>query len=393
MTHCLKATFKVAFFICSIFLSILSSDSNKNLSIKALWIVRTSMTSQEDIDNALEFAKKSNFNHLFIQVRGRGDSYYKSQVVPKTEWISRDNFDPLDYAIKKGQKIGLKVHAWINVYFVWSSQQLPKAGNHILYLHPEWMDQSFFSVTDLYSDNPLLRNEYGNQQFLSPAHPSVRNHLLRVFEEILSNYNIDGLHLDYIRYNDTDFGYNPVARMGFKKKYGIDPIKLYRSSNTGLPTLDNEERRQYLWQQWNQYRRDAVTELVRLCNSLILDIKPNCLLSVAVKPNPNSAKDRFFQEWDRWLVEGLVDYVVPMNYAPNLREFARNIDLVYESIPTKYWSGIIMGISIFNQNALNARDKIKYSRITGFPGISIFSYDSHKDDPEFFTPIVEEMSQ
>ena len=393
MNLCSKATCRVAFFICFFMFYSLFGEGSNHLTFKALWVVRTSMTSQKDINAALEFAKKNGFNHLFIQIRGRGDAFYNSSLVPKTNLIVRKNFDPLDYVIRKGHASGLKIHAWMNTYLVWSARQLPSNDNHILNRNPEWVDHSFFKMMKLYSENVSLRNQIGNQHYLSPAHPGVKDHLLQVFEEILLKYDIDGLHLDYIRYNDADFGYNRTARNRFKQEYGIDPIQLYTSSKGESSAPNIEDSRQDLWQKWNQYRRDSVTDLVRQCNSLILDVKSDCILSAAVKPNLNSAKERFLQEWDRWLVEGLVDYVVPMNYSQNLREFARNIDILYESIPQKYWPGIVMGIAVYNQDALDARDKIRYSRITGFSGISIFSYDSQKDDPDFFIPIVEELSQ
>ena len=80
-----------------------------------------------------------------------------------------------------------------------------------------------------------------------------------------------------------------------------------------------------------------------------------------------------------------------MNYASDIRGFAGVIDEIYDVVPNKYWPGIIMGISIFNQSSLDSRDKIHYSRITGFRGISLFSYDSRKDDLSYYLPIVEEM--
>jgi uncharacterized lipoprotein YddW (UPF0748 family) len=88
-----------------------------------------------------------------------------------------------------------------------------------------------------------------------------------------------------------------------------------------------------------------------------------------------------------------VDYVVPMNYATELREFAEEIDNIYKSVPRKYWPGIIMGVAAFNQEALDTRDKIKYSRVTGLSGVAVFSYDAHKSAIEFFSPIADELSK
>ncbi|MEE9167398.1 MAG: family 10 glycosylhydrolase [Candidatus Neomarinimicrobiota bacterium] len=383
MIHHVKATLRVAFFVIPVFLSCLLAEGNPALPFRALWMVRTSMTSRVEIDRAIRFAARYGFNHLFVQVRGRDDAFYDSRLVPRTDAISDDGLDPLKYAILKGHEMGLKVHAWMNVYLVWSSNANPENRSHILRRYPDWEDERLNGRSTSAPGNSTHR-------FLSPLHPGVNQYLLMVFKEVLTQYDVDGLHLDYIRYGDSDYGYNGMGRAGFEREYGIDPLVLSRGAEAESADAGKDERR-FLWEQWNRYRRDSVTELVRRCNSLILDVNPVCILSAAVKPEPAVAKSRFFQEWDRWLAEGLVDFVVPMNYTPNLTEFARNIDRIHESIPTRYWPGIIMGIAIYNQNALDARDKIRYARIVGFPGISLFSYDSRKNDPEFFLPIAEEI--
>ena len=66
--------------------------------LKAIWIVRDYMVSPNHIDNAIEFAEKNGFNHIFAQVRGRGDSFYNSSFVPKSNLVD-PNFDPLLYII------------------------------------------------------------------------------------------------------------------------------------------------------------------------------------------------------------------------------------------------------------------------------------------------------
>lgn len=350
------------------------------LSFRALWVVRSSMTSREAIDASLEFARENHFNHVFVQVRGRGDSYYNSRIVPKAKPVRDTPFDPLAYAVRRGHELGLKVHAWLNVYFVWSSDLPPDDPRHVVLLHPEWLDRP----APGHPDPPA------GGLFLSPTHPEAAVHLLSVFEEVLTQYDVDGLHLDYFRYGDANMGYHDFARWQFETRNLADPMILLNKNNPGSNPL-SQEKREFLSFRWDQHRRDAVTSLLSRCNALILEEKPQCALSVAVKPVPDEAKNRYFQEWDRWLVQGLVDYVVPMNYDPDLRVFARTIDRIYESVPPKYWPGIIMGIAVYNQDALSARDKIRYTRITGFKGMSIFSYDAQKDNPDFFVPLREEI--
>jgi uncharacterized lipoprotein YddW (UPF0748 family) len=70
-----------------------------------------------------------------------------------------------------------------------------------------------------------------------------------------------------------------------------------------------------------------------------------------------------------------MDWVVPMNYSPKMREFARNIDVINDNFPKKYREKIIMGIALHNQKPSEAVEKIQFSRLGQFPRISLFSYN------------------
>ena len=121
----LKATFWVVFFVLS-HSDILYANVPSSEEIKSFWVVRYSMVSQEEIDHALHTASELGFNHVFLQVRGRGDAYYSSQIVPRGRFLTDPDFDPLSYAVEKGHSLGLKVHAWLNIFLLWSSPELPK---------------------------------------------------------------------------------------------------------------------------------------------------------------------------------------------------------------------------------------------------------------------------
>jgi uncharacterized lipoprotein YddW (UPF0748 family) len=139
--------------------------------------------------------------------------------------------------------------------------------------------------------------------------------------------------------------------------------------------------------QWNDSRRKAVTELVRETKSLIDVIRSNLILSAAVKPNLYQARDRYYQEWDVWLAAGYLDKAVVMNYTKNLKDFAANIDIMYDNLPTKYRKKIVMGIATYNQPARQVVDKVKYTRVTRFKGISFFSYNVMVQNPRYFKSI------
>ena len=76
-----------------------------------------------------------------MQIRGRGDAYYSSKLVPRTHLLKKNEFDPLQYILKKVKNKNIKIHAWMNVYYLWSSSQKPFQSDHLLLNHPEWLRQ------------------------------------------------------------------------------------------------------------------------------------------------------------------------------------------------------------------------------------------------------------
>src|SRR5262245_12137471 len=107
--------------------------------VRALWVVRTSLTSAQAIEEMVGAAKQSGFNTLLVQVRGLGDSYVQGGIEPRPAALAaQPAFDPLATAIAKGHERGLAVHAWINVNLV-AGTDVPASRSHIVYRHPEWL--------------------------------------------------------------------------------------------------------------------------------------------------------------------------------------------------------------------------------------------------------------
>src|SRR3954468_16945827 len=85
--------------------------------MRGLWVVRTGLTSPESVDRVVDDAARAGFNALFVQVRGRGDAFYASRVVPRSELLrgAPADFDPLGRLLARARARGLQVHAWVNV--------------------------------------------------------------------------------------------------------------------------------------------------------------------------------------------------------------------------------------------------------------------------------------
>ena len=338
-----------------------------------LWVIRDVLKSKSSIDDMVNFAIEKNINHLFVQVRGRGDSFYESQFTSRSQILNESEFDPLAYLLDTANGKGINIHAWVNVYILWSSKSLPNDERHILHMQQQWLDTTEEWPVDVGKQLEMVGvNNNSEGLFLSPNHPDVNGYLIKVFRELITNYDIDGLHLDYIRYQDAEYGRNPYAIARFKSESGNDPgpwfLEMERSTIASPRLIANMKR-------WNNFKRKAVTSLVKDTRALVNEVRPDCIISAAVKPNLYIARERYFQEWNVWLAAGYLDWVVPMNYSSKKREFARNIDVIDDNFPKKYREKIIMGIALHNQTPSEASDKIKFSRLRQFPRVSIFSYN------------------
>ena len=377
-----RALIFIALFV---FFSELSNAQLVDLETRCLWIIRETLIEPTTIDTAFYYAYENGYDCVFVQVRGRGDAFYQSENVPMHPDIAID-FDPLDYARRLGHGLGLEVHAWVNSYILWSSDFKPDSSNHIYHTKTEWTEANIHGKMDWRIDLSQPQSPQWEGIYLSPTHPEVNPYLRTVFNEIIDNYAVDGLHLDYIRFQDDFYGYNPKGREVFNEKYNIDPQDIARGiisprfgwEQTFVDSMDFA---------WDQFRRDAVTQLVKMLREDIENKGYDVELSAAVKPNINVAKTRWFQDWELWLETGLIDFAVPMNYFKDINYFNTCIDLMKNNLSLEDKDKIIMGIATYNQDAQSSADKVLLTRLNGFRGVSIFSYDSHKYNLDWFQPV------
>ena len=370
--YSIKVTFGRAVIIALLFLSsirfpVFASD------IQAMWVVRDYMTCPEYIDKALEFAAENNFNHIFAQVRGRGDAYYKSDIVSRSDIVKSD-FDPLDYILRQSKRFNIKVHAWINVYYLWSASRMPTQDNHILKTHPQWLDtkeSQYVNVKKMLSTMNRSRVPNGEGFFLAPTHPDVEKYLLNIITEIVRKYPIDGLHFDYIRYHDFEYGFNPEGMEVFKDEY--------QSLDQTTYSVIREKP------SWGDFRRNKITRFIEKASKIIRIYSSDIVISAAVKPNIYLARNRYGQEWDLWLSAGYIDWALPMNYAIKKDDFDLNLRVIQDNLPKKYHKKIIMGISTYNQSARSAGKKVLYARKLNFPNICVFSYSTFQEKPVYWT--------
>ena len=245
--------------------------------------------SRAQVEKLVADANRANLNALIVQVRKRGDAYFNRSEEPRAlDIIGSRGFDPLAYLIRlaHGSRPRIEVHAWLNTFFVGQE-------SGVFLMHgTAWANRTNDGVVGGYLD---------------PGNPEVQAYTHKVFMDLARNYDVDGVHMDFVRYPGVNWGYSSAA------------LDLYRHDTgaTGVPSPDDSR-----WQAW---RRGRVTAFVRDLHNDLQQQKPTVKLSgalicfgsgpaTAADWSRTSAYSSVFQDWSDWLAKGYLDFGVPMNY-------------------------------------------------------------------------------
>ncbi|MBU1099181.1 MAG: family 10 glycosylhydrolase [Bacteroidetes bacterium] len=305
---------------------------------------------QAELSNIINDIKKKKLNTLFFQVRSNGTTMFESSFEPYSPYLTgktgkMPDYDPLEEAIKLSRKRGLEIHAWVNVMRCFAGEELFILENpkHLFNTHRNWL---------------VERKDDGRKAYwLDPGLPEVRNYLVELFAEIVKVYDIDGLHLDFIRYPGKDFADDFSYNL-----YG-----------------DGQSR--------DDWRRNNINLFIEQLNYRIKEIKPYIKLGVTpigIYENIQGARglegySSVFQDTRKWLKTGLIDYAVPQIYwnfkdNPKFDVLARDWQL------NSYGRNMILGIAAYKPEVkAEIENMIEYSRHIGAQGIAFFRYEHIKD--------------
>ncbi|MBP7935643.1 MAG: family 10 glycosylhydrolase [Phycisphaerae bacterium] len=271
--------------------------------VRAIWVTRGDYRSPDDVTRIMEDCSRGGFNVVVFQVRGNGTTFYPSRIEPWAEQFEFQNpgFDPLALAIQEAHRRKLELHAWVNVMPAWRGTKAPTCPEQLYNKHPNWF------WYDQQGRRQPLTSFYVS---LNPCLPEVRQYLVDVFREIVANYAIDGLHMDYIRFPSEP----PAIPSGSGIDYPRDAktLALYKKA-TGLEPDANPES-------WKKWRTDQVTQLVADIRTMMRRERPSAALSASVGAEYNESL-RFFRDDRRWVREQLLDAAFLMNYKSDLAAF------------------------------------------------------------------------
>ncbi len=250
----------------------------------------SSAAQQAELINILDTLNATGINTIFLQIRPEGDALYASSIEPWSYWLTGTQgvapspfYDPLQFAIDAAHARGMELHGWVNPYR--AKQSTPVlAANHVATLHPEW---TFVS---------------GTATLLNPGLPAVREYVTKVVSDIVTRYNLDGIHFD-------DYFYPYGGMTGQDNQTYID------YNPTGIATIED-------------WRRDNVNQLIAMVydtinftnaatnRNVIFGVSPFGIWKAGVPAGiaGTSSYSVNFCDPIAWMAAGKVDYIAPQLY-------------------------------------------------------------------------------
>ncbi len=313
---------------------------------RCAWFSRYEWNSRSDIEDEIANIADCNMNAVLFQIRGEADAFYISTWEPWSHLLGNQypGYDPLAVAIYEAHSRGLELHAYVNAMPMWAQSFAPASLLHIYNAHPDWI------MVNSSGDPMEYPFDYG-YAFASPGIPQFREHLNRVIMDIASNYDVDGIHLDYIRYPYNTYSYDDSSVARFEREYpGCTP-----DSCTGY---------------WTTFRRGLVTEVVEAAYDSIAALKPWVKLSASVWGIFNDGYIYYLQDSHGWLDDGIIDFTAPMVYTDNTSTFQTRL---HNHAVAKYGRHVYGGIGAYLLDDDTLAAEIGICRSESVEGQALFS--------------------
>ena len=312
--------------------------------MRGLWVdaFHPGFKSPAETSAMVEKAKECGFNAILVQVRRRGDVYYRSDIEPMAGDVA-SGYDPLGDLVVRAHKAGLEVHAWISVYEVYHDSEFSPANSRQVHLkHPDW----------IMKDSQGKSKFPGDKVYLDPGVPDVKLYLVSIIDEICRKYEVDGIHLDIVRYPSVDGGYSAISLARFAQEAG----------RGGTPEPRDEA--------WSSWRRTQVTDFVRAAYETVNSGKRKMVLSASVFADKIDARGYRFQDWESWLETGILDFAVPMVFPKDMKVF----ESVLAGVGSEHGRRIYIGQGGYRLPAATSMAQIRLARKAGYQGVVVYSY-------------------
>lgn len=290
---------------------------------RGVW-VRPEETTPAQIEATLDRISASGFNMVFLETVWQGYTIFPSEVAADygiaPQRPNMVGFDPLEIWIQEAHERNMELHPWVHTFFV-GSEPANGGPGPVLSEYPQW---AAVEREDVGKEGPQPASQEVGYYFADPAMPEPREYIKSVFEEILTKYDVDGLHLDYIRYpvslpwDTASFSYSDYSRAAFEADHGIDPYLLTPQDA--------------LWETWNLWREEQVTSFVAEVREMQRSVAPDLHVSAAVFPDPSDGLAKKFQNWAAWVEKGYVDILTGMSFGTSAESVAAETALMREAV-------------------------------------------------------------
>jgi uncharacterized lipoprotein YddW (UPF0748 family) len=308
-------------------------------------------------------------NVVFVETINAGYPIYPSQVAYENNPQTQD-WDRLATAIQLGHERQLEIHAWIWTFAIAHQRHNPIIGKPDDYLGPVLSRHPQWGMIDLQGN---YFRSVSQKAFLDPGNPEAVSYLLALIEEIVTKYNLDGLQLDYIRYPFQNLGAKPIYGYGFESR-----VEFWEQTNVDPAALEVDDP---LWQEWTEFRTEQITKFVGEASRIIKKLKPQLTISAAVFPYPRWERvARIQQDWEQWIEEGYIDWLVPMTYAENTAQLATMVEPLVEKQGKAHETLIVPAVRLEPGQGLSNFDQIEMTRELSFQGYALFAANGFSVD-------------
>ncbi|CAG0992617.1 hypothetical protein MYXO_02489 [Myxococcaceae bacterium] len=351
-----------------------------------LWIPcegsERALDDPERVRRLLDGATELGVSDLFVQVYRGGRSWYAAQLADDSPHRALDGADPLGDLVRGAHARGLRVHAWVNVLTLGTHRDGPllrAVGRDAVQVDRRGRSLLDYPELQVPADEQRFARVGTPGVWLDPATPALAERLGAVFAELLVRVpDLDGLHLDYVRYPDVlpfvpgarfdvglDFGFGAPSRTRFRAETGLD-----------APFADDSRNAEA----FDAWRREKLGDVVGEISRAARRARPGLVVSAAVWAFPTRAYLSLHQDWTHWLESGHLDFAVAMAYSRDPRLFTMMARSNVAIGGSRTWLGL--GAWLFESAPERAVAQLREARALAPGGVVLFSWDALVASPE-----------